>query len=180
MFTVARFAQQEIRTAADHVETMVDEPFDGVDEAEFARLPVDDGKHDDAEVDLHLRLLVEIVQDYFGLFATLQVEDNAHAVAVAFVADVGDAFNLLVLNQRGCVLNEAGLVYLEWNFRDDDRLAILAEFFGRCLGAQLEAAAAAREVIDDALTPEEESTRREIRARNHFDDLRQRGMGVLN
>ena len=168
MLAIARFAQQEIGATAHDIQAMVDEALDGVDQAELARLPVDDGKHDDAEVDLHLRLLVEIVENHFGLLATLQVEDDAHTVAIAFVADIGNAFNLLVLDQRSGVLDEPGLVHLERDFRYDDRLAVLTQLLGRCLGAKFEAAAAAREVVDDALTPQEESAGGEIRARNHL------------
>ena len=78
-----------------------------VDQAEFARLPVDDRQHDHAEADLHLRVLVKIVEDDFGLLAALQFEDDAHAVAVAFVANVRDAFDLLLVHQRGGVLDAA-------------------------------------------------------------------------
>ena len=65
-----------------------------VDQAELARLAVDDRQHDHAEADLKLRVLIEVVEDDFGLLAALQLEDDAHAVAVAFVADVGDAFQI--------------------------------------------------------------------------------------
>ena len=64
-----------------------------VDQAQLARLPVDDGQHDDAEADLQLRVLVEVVEHDLGLLAALQLEHDAHAVAVALVADVGDAFD---------------------------------------------------------------------------------------
>ena len=43
--------------------------------------------------DLQLRVLVQVVEDDFGLLAALQLEHDAHAVAVALVADVGDAFD---------------------------------------------------------------------------------------
>ena len=36
-----------------------------------------------------------------GLLAALQFDDDAHAFAVAFVAHIGDAFDLLFLNQLG-------------------------------------------------------------------------------
>ena len=57
-----------------------------VDQAQLARLAVDDGQHDHAEADLQLRVLVEVVEHHLGLLAALQLEDDAHAVAVAFVA----------------------------------------------------------------------------------------------
>ena len=55
---------------------------------------------------LQLRVLVEVVENDFGLFAALQFEDDAHAVAIALVANFGDAFDLLVVDERGDVLDE--------------------------------------------------------------------------
>ena len=80
---------------------------------ELARLAVDDGQHDDAEVDLQLRVLVQIVQHDFGVLAALQLDDDAHAVAVALVADIGDAFELLLVDQsRRCA--RSGVALLTW------------------------------------------------------------------
>ena len=109
MLAVARLAQLVFGAAADHIHAVVDEELDAVDQAEFARLAVDDGQHDDAEADLQLRVLVEVVEHDFGLLAALQLEDDAHAVAVALVADVGDALDLLVVDQRGGVLDQRDL-----------------------------------------------------------------------
>ena len=110
----------------------------------LARLPVDDGQHDDAEVDLQLRVLVQVVENDFGLLAALQFEDDAHAVAVALVADVGDAFELLFVDQSGRVLDQAGLVHLVGKLGDDDRFAVFADLLGSSLGANLQRAAARR------------------------------------
>ena len=57
-------------------------------QAQLARLAVDDGEHDDAEADLQLRVLIEVVEHHLGLLAALQLDDDAHAVAVAVVQDV--------------------------------------------------------------------------------------------
>ena len=79
-----------------------------VEQAQLARLAVDDRQHDHAEVDLHLRLLVQVVEDDFGLLAALQLEDDAHAVAIALVADFGDAFELLFVDQAAaCSIRRA-------------------------------------------------------------------------
>ena len=99
VLAVARFAQFEIGTAANDIDAMLDEVFDGADEAEFARLAVDDREIDDAEADLELSLLIEVVQDDIGLFAPLQFEDDAHAVAIALIANFRNAFNFLFVNQ---------------------------------------------------------------------------------
>jgi hypothetical protein len=57
-------------------------------------------------------VLVEIVEDDLGLFAALQLEDDAHAVPVALVADVGDAFDLLVVDEAAaCAISRALLTW---------------------------------------------------------------------
>ena len=103
--------------------------FSTSDQAQFARLAVDDGQHDHAEVDLQLGVLVEIVENHLGLLAALQLEDDAHAVAIALVANFRNAFELLFVHQRGGGFDQASLVHLVRNLGDDDRLAVLAESF---------------------------------------------------
>ena len=134
MLALAGFAEFEIGAAADDVGAMLDEVLDGRDEAEFARLAVDDREIDDAEADLQLRLLEEIVQDDFGLFTALEFEDDAHAVAIALVADFRNAFDLLFVDQGGGVFDEPRFVDLVGNFGDDDLLAIaFLHVFDLCL-----------------------------------------------
>ena len=55
------------------------------------RPAVDQRQHDDAEGGLQLRVLVELVQDDLRLRVALELDDDAHAVAVGLVAQVGDA-----------------------------------------------------------------------------------------
>ena len=133
-----------------------------VDQAQFARLAVDDRKIDDAETDLKLRLFVEVVENDFGLLAALQFEDDAHAVAIALIADLRNAFDLLLVDQRRGVLDQARLVDLVRNLGDDDVLAIaLAHGLDGGLGANFETAAARAEGVQDALPPEDETAGRE-------------------
>ena len=80
-------------------------------------------------------MLEEVVEDDLRFFAALDFDDDAHAVAVGFVAHVGDAFDLLVLHQFGDALDQARLVHLVGNFGDDDVLAVLADALDRGLGA---------------------------------------------
>ena len=101
VLALARLAQLVLGAPADHFDAVVDEVLDAVDQAQLARLAVDDRQHDDAEADLQLRVLVQVVEHDFGLLAALQLEHDAHAVAVALVANVGDAFDLLFVDQRG-------------------------------------------------------------------------------
>ena len=142
---------------------------------ELARLSVDDRQHDHAEVDLHLRVLVQIVQDDFGVLAALQLDDDAHAVAIALVADVADAFDALFVHQRGDVGDQPRLVHLVRKLGDDERFAVAPDVFRRDLGAELQAAAARGVVIDDAALPKKKSAGREVGTRNdlqHFGQSR--------
>ncbi len=117
VLALARLAQQVIGTAAHHIDAMIDEALQHVRQAQLARLPVDDGQHDDAEVDLQLGVLVEIVENHLGLLAALQLEDDAHAVAIAFVANFGDAFDPLVVDQARPSLRSAAPCSPDTEFR---------------------------------------------------------------
>ena len=171
MLAVAGLAQQVIGAAADDIDAVLDEALEGVEQAQLARLAVDDRQQDDAEVDLHLRVLVQVVEDDFGLLAALQLEHDAHAVAVALVADFGDAFELLFVDQAGAVLDQAGFVDLVGKLGDDDGFAVLAHLFGGGFGAHLDGAAAGREVIVDALAAQDDAAGGEIGALHHLDQI---------
>ena len=99
MLALARLAQQKVGAAPHHFDAVIDEPLQNVHQAEFARLPVHDGQHDHAEVHLQLRVLVEIVQNHFGLLAALQLEHDPHPVAVALIANFGNPLDLLLVHQ---------------------------------------------------------------------------------
>jgi hypothetical protein len=48
---------------------------------------------------LQLGVLIKVIEHHLGLFPALQFEDDAHAVAVALVAYIADAFDLLLVDQ---------------------------------------------------------------------------------
>src|SRR6266478_5627482 len=136
------FLQLENRAAPDHIDAVLDEQLDHRDQAQFARLPTNDGEQDHAEGFLHLRVFEKIIQDELRFFAALQLDDDAHAFARGFIAHIGNAFELLGLHQFGDALDQARLVHLVRNFGDDDALAVLGGLFDGGLGAHGEAAAA--------------------------------------
>ena len=172
VLALAGFAQFVIGAAAHHIDAMLDEVLDGRDQAQLARLAVDDREIDDAEADLQLRLLVQVIENDVGLLAALQLEDDAHAVAVALVADFRNAFDLLFVHQRGGVFDEARFVDLIRNLGDDDVLAIaLPHGLDDGLGANLETAAARAESIENSLTPEDETAGGKIRTLDDLHDL---------
>ena len=88
-------------------------------------------------------MLVEIVQHDVRQLAALELDDDPHAVAVGFVAQVGNALDLLVAHELGHVGDQLRLVDLIRNLRDDDRHAVaLLVLLDRRLAADHDAAAA--------------------------------------
>jgi hypothetical protein len=75
-----------------------------------ARLAVDQRHHVHAEGVLQLGLLVQVVEHHLGHFAALELDHQAHAGLVGLVADVGDAFDLLVAHQLGDALRSVFLL----------------------------------------------------------------------
>ena len=57
-----------------------------------------------------------------GDLAALELDHDAHAVAVGLVAQVGDALDLLLAHQLGDALDQPRLVDLVGDLGDDDRL----------------------------------------------------------
>jgi len=74
--------------------------------------------------------------------ASLELDHHAVAVAVALVAQVGDAVDLLLVHQFGDALDHARLVHLVGNLGDDDGFAFLADGLERDLAAHHDRAAA--------------------------------------
>ena len=87
--------------------------------------------HVGAERGLQRREAVELVEHDVGHRVALQLDDDAHAVAVALVADVGDALDALVAHQLGDLLDHRRLVHLIGDLGDDERLALLADRLDR-------------------------------------------------
>ncbi len=150
VFAVFGFREQEGGAAADHIDAVIDEVLDRLHQPHFLGLPVDHRQQDHAEAFLHLGVLEELVEHDLGLAVALQFDHDAHAVAVAFVANVGDVVDDLVVHQLRDALDQARLVDLVRNFGDDDGLAVFVESFDAGLGAHHEASAAVLVGIHDS------------------------------
>ena len=141
-------------------------------QGELARLAVDDGQEDHREALLHLGVLVELVEDDLRLGTALELDDDAHAVAVALVAHVADVVDDLFVDQLGDALDEDVFVDLVGDLADDDRLAALAEVLRSALGAHQEAAAAGLVGLRDAALAVNESAGGEVGALARASELR--------
>ena len=164
----------EDRAARDDLAAVPQERFEHLLEAEQLRLAVDERDHVDAEHGLERRLRVEVVEHDFGDFAALQLDDDAHAVLVGLVAQLGDAVDLLVAHQLGDALEQARLVHLVRQLGDDDRLAAadLVDVFEVRARADRQAAAAGAIGRGDLGGAVDDAGGREIRARHVLHERR--------
>ena len=129
-------------------------------------------RHDvDAEGRLQRREAIELVEHDVALGVALELDHHAVAVAVALVAQVGNAVDLLVAHQLGDALDHGRLVHLIGNFGDDDRFAFLADGLEGDLAAHHDRAAAGVVGAADAGAAENDAAGREIRARHDLDQI---------
>ena len=88
-------------------------------------------QHIGTKAGLQLRIPIKLVQHHLGNRVALQLNDNAHTIAVTFVAQIGNALNRFIPHQISDFLNHRGFVHLIRNFRNDDGLPVFANFFNR-------------------------------------------------
>ena len=144
---------------------------------------VDQRHRVDAEGGLHRRVLVELVENDLGDGVALELDHQAHAVAVRLVAQVGDLGDLLVVDEIGDLLDQpsfAALLDHVGQLGDDDRLLALGERFDVGLGLHPDAPAASLVGVTDPLPAEDGSPGREIGALNVAEELVDGDVGVVD
>ena len=117
------FLQLESRAAREDNLAMLEERHQHLQQRHLLGPALVDAEQDDAVALLHLGQLVELVEDDARLGVALELDDDAHAVAIGLVADVADALDALVVDQLGHPLDHARLVHLVGNLANDDRRA---------------------------------------------------------
>jgi hypothetical protein len=90
------------------------------------RLAVDQRQQVDGEGRLQRRVFEEAVEGFLGRGAALEFDDDAHALAVRFVAQVADLVQSPLARQLGDALDQGGLVELVGDLRDDDAESAVA------------------------------------------------------
>lgn len=99
MRLLARLAEEEARAALDHLLAEGDEGGDEVAQRHHLGTAEVEREHVDAEGGLKLRVLEELVDDDLGRSVALQLDDDAHAFAVALVPELGDPLDRLVADE---------------------------------------------------------------------------------
>ena len=115
-----------------------------------------------------------------GWASLLQFEDNPDAGAIRLVAQVADAVELALLDQRGDLLQQGRLVDHVGDFGDDDLPAVAARLLGVRLGAQDDAAPAGGVGLEDAFATQDEAAGREVRPGDDLGQILDGGVGVVD
>ena len=109
-----------------------------------------------------MRVAPELVQNHLRHSVALDLDHDAHSVAVALVAQIRNALDALFTHKLRDLFDQRSLVDLIGNLRDDQRLAILADLLHVDLGAHQNRAAPGVVGQPHAAAPEDRSARREI------------------
>ena len=122
--------------------------------------------HVGAERRLQRGEAVELVEHHVRHRVAPHFDHDAEAVAVGFVAQRRDPFDLLVAHQFADALDQMRLVHLIGNLGNDDRFALAAQRLEFDLAAHDDRAAAEMIGGADALPAENDAAGREIRTRH--------------
>ena len=105
---------------------VVEEFLQQLAQGELDRLAVHQGQQDRAVVALQRRAALQFREDLFGVGVAAQLHHHPHAVAVGFVADVGDAVELAVVHLLRQLLDPARLAQLIRQLGDHHGTALVA------------------------------------------------------
>ena len=170
----------EFGAAHNHLVAMTHEIVDEVLEREQTGFAVYQRDVVDREAGLYRSVLVQVAEHHVAGGTYLELDYNAHTLAVALVVDVCDALYLLVLYQLRDFLYHLALVHLVGNLADDDCLASAVGNFYFCLGTDHDAAAASFEGILDALKALDDAAGGEIGALDVLHQFLYRDLGIID
>ena len=181
MCALLRLFQIEFCAPDDHVLLMRQIFVQNFAQIQHLRLALvlDERQHIGRERRLKRRLREQAVEHDLRVGLALQLNDDAHTVAVGFVADVGDALEPLFVDLIGHALDEHPLVDLIGDLRDDDALAVLAEFLDLGAGAHRDASLAGGVHAADARAAEDQPLCREVRPLNVLHEVVDRGLRIV-
>src|SRR4029077_11480090 len=112
MRPIPRLAEKVARASSDHLLAESDERGDDLAQGQLLRSATIQRQHVDAEARLQRGVAVELVEDNIGLGVALQFDDDAQALAVALVAQIGDTLDQFLADSLGDALDQLRLVDL--------------------------------------------------------------------
>ncbi len=150
--------------ARHHVALVVEVVRDQLAQAQRPWHAVDERDRVDAEGDLGLGVLVELVEDHHRHRVAAQLDHDPDAVAAALVVQVGDLGDHLLLDELRGAAEELGLVDLVGELREDDRVRAALERLVVRPPLHPHPPAAGRVRVPDAGVAPDDPARREVRA----------------
>ena len=114
------------------------------------------------ETGLQLRVFVEGVEYHARHGVALEDDDDARTAAVAFVVDVRDAVDFLLVNHVGNLTYHLGLVHLIGNLRHDDALPAAVSVLYFCSGPHDDASASRFERLTHPFVAVYDASRRKV------------------
>ncbi len=155
-----------------------EEQVEALPEAEKSRLAAVKGEHVDAERGLQRGETVEVVEHDFWGGVALELDDDAHAGAIALVANVADAVERFGADQFGRAFEQSGFVDLVGDLGDDDRGSVAADFLDAGASPDGDGATAGFKGLADAGAAENDAAGGEVGARHDLEQILQREVGV--
>ena len=180
MVELEEVLEQEFGAPPDDFLAERNESIEQIQQIHHRRAAAGERHHIGREARLQRRVAIELVQHDVGHRLALQLDHQAHAVAVALVTDLGDTLDLLVAYHLGDTLVQARLVLLIGDFRDDDRFAAAAALL--YAGSRPHDDRATPQLVGgaDAVATEDGRTGREIRPGDVLHHLLDRERGIID
>lgn len=175
--------QLVLRAADDDLALVVDVAADDLAQRQRLRHVVDERHHVDAERRLHRGVLVELVQHHLRQRVALELDHQAHAMAVGLVPDVADLRDLLLVHQVGDLRDQAAvaaLLDLIGQLGDDDRLLALRQRLDVRARLHADLAAPGRVRVADAADAEDDAAGREVRSSDVLEQPVDVDLGVVD
>ena len=178
MRAVTRLAEQEFGTAGDDLFAEIDEGRDHILDVHQFRAATIEGNHVATEGRLHRGEPPQLVEHNLAHRIALQLDHNAHAVAVGLIAQIGNTLDPLFTHQIGDLFDQRRFVDLIRNFGDDNGFPILADFFNAGLGTHDHRTASGAIGIADAATPQNRASGRKIGPRHDHRQIFDRNLRI--
>ena len=175
-----RLVQVVLGAAGDDFLLVADVVIDHLPQVQYLGLTVHQRQHVGAEGLLHGGVLVEVIEDDLGMHVLLQLNDDAHAVAVALVADVGNTLQPLFMHQLGDAFHQLGLVDHVGDLRHHDAAAVLAHGLDLRPGPHQNAAAARVIGGAHAAHAQDDATGGEVRPLDELHQVVHRAVRVVD
>ena len=179
MGTLLGLGQLVASTANDNVALMIDVVAEHLTKRKNLRNTVHQRQVDDAEADLKLRVLEQLVKDDLRNHVLLQVDDDVDAAAVGGVMHVRNFGELLILNKLTELLEQTTAIHLVGDLRNDNRVIAVLLLLDARLGANGDGATAGFVRLADAIAPHDDAAGGEVGSGHDLHQLGGGDVGVV-